>query len=165
MTNITRRSFVAGTVGASVAAPVLATPRPSPRVVGANERLRVGVVGFGDMGKAHVKALLKMKETDNVEVAAVCEIYKPRLDAAVDLTSAKPFSDYRRLLEQQDVDYVVLAVPEHWHCKMTLDAADAGKHIYCEKPMTHTVEEGKKVVKKIKESGVKMQVGGARHVG
>ena len=159
MTNMTRRSFVAGTVGASVAATGLATSRPSPRVLGANERLRVGVVGFGAMGSAHVKALLKMKETDNVEVVAVCEAYKPRLEAAVDLSSAKPFNDYRRLLDQKDVDYVVLAVPEHWHCKMTLDAAEAGKHIYCEKPMTHTVEEGKKVVKKIKQTGVKMQVG------
>ena len=91
MTNMTRRSFVAGTVGASVAAPALATPRPSPRVVGANERLRVGVVGFGDMGSEHVKALFKMKETDNVEVVSVCDVYKPRLDAAVDLTSGKPF--------------------------------------------------------------------------
>ncbi|MDQ3013389.1 MAG: Gfo/Idh/MocA family oxidoreductase, partial [Acidobacteriota bacterium] len=63
------------------------------------------------------------------------------------------------MLDQKDIDYVAVVTPEHWHAKMTIDAADAGKHIYCEKPMTWSIEEAKKVVKKIQETKVKMQVG------
>jgi predicted dehydrogenase len=81
------------------------------------------------------------------------------LQAAAQLTGGKPVRDYRSVLDNREVDYVLIATPEHWHAPMTLDAADAGKHIYCEKPMTRTVEEAKKVVAKIKQTGVKMQVG------
>ncbi len=100
-----------------------------------------------------------MKDTDNVEIVAVCDIYQKRLDQAASKTGAKPIKDYRELLNQKDIDYVAIITPEHWHAKMTMDAADAGKHIYCEKPMTWSIEEAKKVVKKIQETKVKMQVG------
>jgi predicted dehydrogenase len=100
-----------------------------------------------------------MKETDNVEITAVCDAYQKRLQAAAQATGARTFNDYRQLLEQKDVDYVLIATPEHWHSRMTLDAADAGKHIYCEKPMTYTVDQAKQVVRKIQKAGVKMQVG------
>ena len=132
---------------------------PRPRTRGANERLRLGVIGCGGMANSHMDALLKMTESDNVEIAAVCDIYKLRLDAAAQKTRAKPVSDYRTILDDQDIDYVLIATPEHWHCQMTLEAADAGKHIYCEKPMTHTIAEARRVVKKIEHAGVKMQVG------
>ena len=111
------------------------------------------------MGTGHLQALVKMRESDNVEVAAVCDVYSKRLDAAVALTQGRPFTDYRALLDQKDLDYVLIATPEHWHARMTLDAADAGKHIYCEKPMTYSIEESKKVVRKIEQTGLKMQVG------
>src|SRR5229473_3328931 len=82
-----------------------------------------------------------------------------RLDKAAELTGGKPYKQYHELLNVKDIDYVLIATPEHWHSQMTLDAADAGKHIYCEKPMTRTVEQSKKVVAKIKQKGLKMQVG------
>jgi predicted dehydrogenase len=102
---------------------------------------------------------MKMKETDNVEIVAVCDVYQKRLDQAAATTSAPPIKDYRAMLDRKDIDYVAIVTPEHWHARMTLDAADAGKHIYCEKPMTWSIEQAKQVVKKIQQTNVKMQVG------
>jgi predicted dehydrogenase len=102
---------------------------------------------------------MKMKESDNVEIVAVCDVYQKRLDQAAATTGAAPVKDYRALLDSKDVDYVAIVTPEHWHARMTLDAADAGKHIYCEKPMTWSIEQAKQVVKKIQQTSVKMQVG------
>lgn len=129
------------------------------RVVGANDRLRIGVIGCGGMANGHMRALNRMKDAQNIEVAAVSDIFTKRLDAAAQLTGGKPIKEYKRLLEDKDIDYVLVASPEHWHAQMTLDAADAGKHVYCEKPMTYSIEEAKKVVAKVKATGIKMQVG------
>jgi predicted dehydrogenase len=106
-----------------------------------------------------MQTLFRMREKDNLEILGVCDVYQPRLDNAVRITGGKPYKDYRSLLAVKDIDYVLIATPPHWHAQMTLDAADAGKHIYCEKPMTHTLEESKRVVAKIKDTGLKMQVG------
>ena len=144
-------------IGAGTAAVV--TARSYSQTAGANDRLRVGVIGCGGMATGHMRTLLKMKETDNVEIVAVCDIYKKALDDAVKLTGGKPYQDYRELLASKDIDYVLIGTPEHWHYQITMDAADAGKHIYCEKPMTQYAEQAKKVVAKIKQRGVKMQVG------
>lgn len=152
---ISRRNFVSVT-----AASVIATAASANRVLGANNRLRVGIIGCGGLAQgAHIPSLLRMKDTDNVEIVAVSDVYQKRLDQAATTTSAKPFKDYRAMLDEKDIDYVAIVTPEHWHAKMTLDAADAGKHIYCEKPMTWSIDEAKKVVKKIEETKVKMQVG------
>jgi predicted dehydrogenase len=128
-------------------------------VLGANNRLRVGVIGCGDQANNHLRALTRMKESDNLDIVAVCDVYQKRLDAAAATYQARHYDDYRALLEQKDIDYVLIATPEHWHARMTLDAAEAGKHIYCEKPMTFSTDEAKKVVAKIQQTGVKMQVG------
>ncbi len=152
---ITRRNFV----GAS-AASVITTAASAARVIGANNRLRVGLIGCGGLSQgSHIPALLRMKETDNVEIAAVCDVYQKRLDEAAGKTGAKAIKNYHELLSQKDIDYVAVITPEHWHARMTIDAADAGKHVYCEKPMTWSIDEAKKVVAKIKQTGVKMQVG------
>jgi predicted dehydrogenase len=155
VTKISRRAFVSGS-----AASVIVTAASSGRVFGANNRLRIGVIGCGGLAiGAHMPELLKMKDSDGVEIAAVCDVWQSRLDKAVELTGAKGFKEYRAILDQKDIDYIVIVTPEHWHARMTLDAADAGKHIYCEKPMTYSVDEAKKVVKKIQQTKVKMQVG------
>ena len=152
---ITRRAFVSGSVASMVAS---ASSRD--RILGANNRLRIGIIGCGGLARgAHIPALLGMKDSDQVEIVGVCDVYQKHLDAGVQLTQAKPFTDYRALLDQKDIDYVTIVTPEHWHAQMTLDAADAGKHIYCEKPMTWSIDQAKKVVKKIQQTGVKMQVG------
>src|SRR5579871_6230236 len=133
---MTRREFAAG---AALAAKSYAQIR------GANDRLRIGAIGCGGQGMAHLTTLVKMRESDNIDVISVCDVYDKRADQAAKVTGAKIVKDYRRILDDRDVDYVLIATPEHWHAHMTLDAADARKHIYCEKPMTHTPSESKKV--------------------
>src|SRR5215467_527937 len=152
---ISRRAFVSAS-----AASIVATAASANRVLGANNRLRIGIIGCGGLAQgAHIPSLMKMKETDTVEIVAVCDVYQKRLDQAAATTGAAPIKDYRAILDRKDVDYVAIVTPEHWHARMTLDAADAGKHIYCEKPMTWSIEQAKQVVKKIQETKVKMQVG------
>jgi len=150
---ITRRHFA---LGAAVAAPALGMMAAQ----GASDRIRVGLIGCGARGvDAHIKSLLKMKESDNVEISAVCDVFDKRAQRAASMTGGKPYQDYREMLGNRDVDVVVIATPDHLHAKMAMDAANAGKHIYCEKPMTHSVEEAKQLVATIKKTGVKLQVG------
>jgi predicted dehydrogenase len=129
------------------------------RIIGANERLNIGVIGCGGMANAHMEALLKMKQSDNIDITAVCDIYTKRLDLAKKLTKAQAFKNYQEILSKKDIDYVLIATPEHWHYQMTLDAIEAGKHIYVEKPMTHTIEQAKDITEKIAAAKLKLQVG------
>jgi len=152
---ISRRAFVSAS-----AASIVATAASANRVLGANNRLRIGIIGCGGLAQgAHIPSLMKMKEADNLEIVAVCDVYQKRLDQAAATTGAAQVKDYRAMLDRKDIDYVAVVTPEHWHARMTLDAADAGKHIYCEKPMTWSIEQAKQVVKKIQQTNVKMQVG------
>lgn len=130
------------------------------QVKGANERLLIGVIGCGGMAMGHMRNLLKLKDEQNTQITFVCDIYQKRLDAAAQLTGGKPLKEYRKLLEQKDIDYVLIATPEHWHAQMAMDALDAGKHVYLEKPMTRYVEEAKKLYAKVKSKpNLKLQVG------
>lgn len=155
---VTRRSFVAAAAAASAGARAL-TAKSAARVIGANERLHVGVVGAGGNAMRHMRALKELAADDNVEIAAVCDLYDKRREEAAAFTGGKPYKDYRRLLADPDIDYVTISVPEHWHAPITLDAADQGLHVYCEKPLTWSIEEGLKVVEKIKRAGVVLQCG------
>ncbi|MBL8228640.1 MAG: Gfo/Idh/MocA family oxidoreductase [Bryobacterales bacterium] len=161
MDQVSRRVFLAGTAATAASTPVAmaASAAANTRIVGANDRLRIGIIGCGGMANGHMRALNRMKESQNIEIAAVSDIFTKRLEAAAQLTGGKPIKEYKRLLENKDIDYVLVATPEHWHAQMTIDAADAGKHVYCEKPMTYSIEEAKKVVAKVKATGIKMQVG------
>jgi predicted dehydrogenase len=135
------------------------TARSSSLVLGANERLNIGVIGCGGMANGHMRALLQMKESDNIDIVAVSDVFQKRLDSAAALTGGRPHQDYRALLERKDVDYVLIATPEHWHYQMSLDSIAAGKHVYVEKPMTHTIEQAKNLFEIVKQSGLKLQVG------
>jgi predicted dehydrogenase len=150
----TRRQFVAGLGAAS-----LLSASGYSAITGANDRLRIGIIGAGGQATDHMHNLVKMVPTDNIELVDVCDIYDKRLDAGAQLTGAKPLKDYRQLLDNKDIDYVLIATPEHWHFKMAMDALDAGKHVYLEKPMTHTIEQSQILVKKVQSSGKKLQVG------
>ena len=135
------------------------------RVRGANHRLRIGIIGCGKIaGSHHLPKLLKMSESANVEVVAVSDVFRSRakkfqerISKAGGRAIEKVF--HQDLLEMKDLDYVVIATPEHWHHRQTLDALDAGKHVYCEKPMTHTIPEAQEVVRKVRETGLELQVG------
>ena len=153
-------TFAAGGVallgGQALSAQEAAKPK-SP-----NETIRIATIGCGGMGNAHLGALLSLKNGGYpVEIAAVCDVYQVRLDAAAARTGGKPYSDYRKLLERKDIDAVSIAMPDHWHSRIAIDAADSGKDVYCEKPMTHwrDLGEAQRIVAAIARNKRVMQVG------
>ena len=132
------------------------------QINGANDRIRIGIIGCGGQAGGHLRELLAVKEQDNIEIVAVSDVFTKRAEKFKEIAGGGPktYKDYRNLLADKGVDYVLIATPEHWHYQMILDAAAAGKHIYCEKPMTQHIDEARKVVQKIHGSTkIKMQVG------
>jgi predicted dehydrogenase len=111
------------------------------------------------MANGHMDAINSLKEPNNLEALAVADCWKTRADAGAAKVGGKSFTDYRQLLDIPEIDYVTIATPEHWHSKMTVDAMDAGKAVYCEKPMTHTIPQAQSVMKKQREAGRAVQVG------
>lgn len=139
-----RRSFLKTTASAAGAL-TLASLTPAG-AIGANDRIRMAIIGVGGMGGGHLGAFMGRQKTHNVDVVAVCDVFKKRVTRAVDAVkgkgqTAEGYMDYRKLLERNDIDAVLIATPDHWHSKITIDAMDSGKHVYCEKPLTHTVEQ------------------------
>lgn len=153
----TRRDFLrtTGVVGITlVAGPAFG------RVLGANERINFGVIGPGGRGTSLLRDLVdRSKNEEDVKVPAACDIYEPRKERARSICGGDIYHDYRDLLARNDLDAVVIATPDHWHAQMTLDALKAGKHVYCEKPMTHTWEQAKKIANTVEHTGLVMQVG------
>ncbi|MBM3498430.1 MAG: hypothetical protein FJX74_07130 [Armatimonadetes bacterium] len=124
--------------------------------------IRIGFVGCGGMGNAHLGTLQRLKEAgEPVEIAAVCDVYKLRLDGAAQRTGAKPYVNYKDLLAQDDLDAVGIATPDHWHAPIAVDALNAGKDVYCEKPMTYwgKLEEPQAIVKAVADNQRVLQVG------
>jgi hypothetical protein len=114
------------------------------RILGANDRVRVGYIGLGNRGDQVHDAFL---EHGDQQTVAVCDLREEYMDLAVKKSRATPakYKDYRRLLEQKDIDAVVIATPDHWHALMFIDACRAGKDVYVEKPLSLTVVEGRKI--------------------
>ncbi len=161
--SLNRREFIKSSGVAGSALPALSA-RSYARIGGSNNRLAVGIIGCGKIGQAHLQSLLSLRSDHNVEVRGVCDIYETRARSFQDQLSregaqVEVFTDHRSILESSDLDYVVVATPEHWHSQQTIDALDAGLHIYCEKPLTHKVGEAHEVWAKAKETGHKLQVG------
>src|SRR5262249_41700131 len=104
--------------------------------LGANERIQMGVIGVGGMGSGHLGGLVNRRDADTVRVVAVCDVYRRRLERAMAACSGEGAMDYRQILDRKDVDAVLIATPDHWHGKIAIDALEAGKHVYVEKPMT-----------------------------
>jgi myo-inositol 2-dehydrogenase/D-chiro-inositol 1-dehydrogenase len=113
-----------------------------------SDRLTKAVIGVGGMGRGHFSY-------DGTQVVAICDVDKRHLDQAATMLDKglKTFGDYRELLKLPEVDIVHIATPPHWHGIMAVDAANAGKDIWCEKPMTHTIGEGKRVVEAVQKHG------------
>ena len=128
------------------------------RVLGANERIRIGAIGTGGRGEYLLSNVAKL---DSSDIVAVCDVYEPnRLRAKSRFApSAQDYTDHRRVLERKDVDAVVIATPDHWHVPITIEAVRAGKDVYCEKPVTHTIDEGGPLIAAVRESGRVVQTG------
>ena len=150
---ITRRTFMTAASG------VLIGPRLArASVQGANDRIRVGCIGTGGRARGLMNNLRKI---DGVELAGVCDVYEPsRLQAAkIAGASAVQVSDYRRVLDDQSIDAVLIGAPDHWHASMTIDAVRAGKDVYVEKPISRTIEEGVQMVEAVEASKQVVQTG------
>ena len=162
---LTRTAKTAGVVAATTTlfpanSANASTAKSYDRIMGANDRLGVANIGLGGMGSGHASAIANLKESQNLDPIAACDCWVKRAKEGSAVTGApQTFQDYRKVLDLKEVDYVTIATPEHWHSKMTLDALEAGKHVYCEKPMTHTLEEGLQVSRAVEKSDLKMQVG------
>lgn len=139
------------------------TARSASRVVGANDRIHVGMIGMGGMGTVHLQAFMQQTEEEkDIQVVAVSDIYTRRKQRARDiakLADKDVHHDYRDLLARNDVDAVLIAAPDHWHGQMALDALASGKDVYLEKPMTHTLEEARAIVDAVKKYNRILQVG------
>ena len=126
-------------------------------VLGANDQIRVGFIGVGGQGfGTHVRTLAANAAAWNVKGVAVCDVWSARVDRALNhlgLPASDGYEDYRELLERDDVDAVYIGTVDHWHAKIAIDALDAGKHVFCEKPFTRYLDEAFEVYDAVKRSG------------
>lgn len=150
---LNRRKFVA----ASVVSAAIGGAR-ARKPVAPNETVRVGFIGMGGMGQANLKSFKKMPD---VKIVAVCDVWEHNRNKAVALSSGKPdsYRDFRKVLDRKDVDAVVVSTPDHWHAPIVIAACDAGKDVYIEKPLCHTLAEGRKMVEVARRNGRVVQMG------
>ncbi len=149
-----RREFSKGVLAAGALAALPASARP----FGANERVRLGFIGIGNRGDQLLDAFLVHKDC---EAVAFCDVYEPYLEPANQKAGgrAKLFHDYRKLLENKEIDAAVIATPDHWHALQFIDACKAGKDVYVEKPLSLTISEGRRMVETAKKTKRVTQVG------
>lgn len=162
--DLTRRQFMRHAASATAATAVAAgaSRQAVAQASSANAKLGVGVIGSGGRSGAHRKALEWLKDNGgNCEIVAVCDVYRPRMEKAAKAHNAKGYMDHRELLAGPNVDVVTIATPDHHHGYAALDALRAGKHVYCEKPVTHwrQFELTKQLTAEAKQSGLAFQLG------
>jgi predicted dehydrogenase len=177
MTDWTRREFLA--VSALAAAAQEATPalaqdpgRPAPGQapksdaprVAANEQIVLGFIGTGGMGTGLINIF---KNFPDVKIAAVCDVYEPHRHSAQSAAGGKPetYADFRKVLDRKDLDAVVIATPDHWHAIIAILACQAGKDLYCEKPLAHRVQETRAMVTAAEKYQRVTQMGNLIHAG
>lgn len=162
-----QKAAVATTLIAGVSGKTWAKPNTkllenyAPIITSPNDVIRIGLIGCGIIGHFDTDAALKVP---GIELAAVCDLYDDRLVRAKEVWGAQIFTtrDYREILQRKDIDAVLICTPDHWHDRISIDALNAGKHVYCEKPMVHHIEEGAAVIAAAKKSGKVFQVGSQR---
>ncbi len=137
---IERRDFLKGSAAAAVGLALAPA-----RALGANDRIVAGFIGTGRQGQGNLRSFLKQP---NAEVGAVCDVYDPNLEKAAAIAGerAVKLKDFRRVLDRKEIDVVVVSTPDHWHAYQTVAACQAGKDVYVEKPISVTIEEGRKMV-------------------
>lgn len=152
-----RRNFLktltAGTAGLTLGL----SARSYGNIPGANERIRVGMIGIGRQGRGLMDNV--MSESD-AEVVALCDVYEPNLEfASSQVKEADTYTDFRKVLDRDDIDAVVIATPDHWHGLNTIMACQAGKDVYVEKPLSRYIEEGRKMVEAARANDRVVQTG------
>jgi predicted dehydrogenase len=153
MSAITRRQF-----GQSAAAAWLGSAVGAARILGANDRIRVGFIGLGNRGDQVLDAFLPHKDA---EIGAICDIYEPYVGFAARKAGGQParVRDYRKVLDMKDIDAVVINTPDHWHALQMIHACEAGKDVFVEKPLSLVVAEGRAMVNAARHHKRVVQVG------
>ena len=168
MTALSRRNFLglSAAAGAVVATKtVLLDPDPlwaMPQAVAPSDRVRFGIIGIGMQGSSLLGTSVSLP---GVECAAACDLYDGRHTLSREITNsaALPVTRrYQELLNNKEIDCIIAAVPDHWHKQIVVDAVNAGKDIYCEKPMSHSPADGVEMVAAAKKSGRIVQIGSQR---
>ena len=134
--DLSRRTFVK-------AGALMATGLATSRAYGANDRVRFAFIGVGNRGGQLIGAACNHAD---MEAAAVCDVYAPYRDKWAEQLKCPAYADWREIIDRKDIDAVVIAAPDHWHALMTIAACRAGKDVYCEKPMSYTIREGRRMV-------------------
>jgi predicted dehydrogenase len=177
-TPLSRRDFVRASAATAVAATsasgvltsaAFGQDKPASSEGGGNKALRVGFIGLGKMGRSHLDKFVGYRD---VFVTAVCDVDTARREAArafVDekyaeferkgAAKCKEYKNYREVLADRDVDAVLIATPDHWHTAMAIDACKAKKDVYCEKPLTLTIDEAKRIIEAARKHERVFQVG------
>ncbi|MEJ7714041.1 MAG: Gfo/Idh/MocA family oxidoreductase [Pyrinomonadaceae bacterium] len=162
---VDRRDFVKTGVSAGVAAGILGGAVTSAAaqgsVLGANNKIGLGVIGVGGRGNHLLSWAMETGLGANTpaQVLAVSDVYTKRLTAAKEKAKCDGYMDYRELIARKDIDAVIIATPDHWHAPMAIEAMNAGKDVYLEKPMTHTVAEAKRIYEVVQKTKRVLQVG------
>jgi len=154
---MTRRDLITTTAAAAL------TAASQSRVAGANDRMSIALIGCGARGNLLLPHFQKL---NGAPLTAVCDVYKTRAEQTQALApGAKIFGDHRKLLELPGLDAVIVATPDHWHAPIAIDALNAGKDVYVEKPLTFTMEEGPKIIRAARVNDQICQVGAQQRSG
>jgi predicted dehydrogenase len=171
-----RRSFLKKAIGTAIitgTAPSLLGKSSSGKIIelqhtklpartyAANDQINVAVIGMGIMGFSNAETTVQIP---GVKLVGVCDLYTGRLDHAKEVYGKDLFTtrNYKELLDRKDIDAVIVATSDHWHDRITIEALNKGKHVYCEKPMVHKLEEGAEVIATQKKTGKVVQIGSQR---
>ncbi|MGV3601561.1 MAG: Gfo/Idh/MocA family protein [Dyadobacter fermentans] len=162
-----RRNFIKNVTAASALLATESFAKPfhiikDLKKISPNDKIRFATIGMGIQGHSDTKAALRSSQ--DVEFVAAADLYDGRLTRVKELYGKDIFTtrDYRQILERKDIDAVLVVTPDHWHDHITKASLQAGKHVYCEKPMVHHINEGLSVIDAWKKSGKTMQVGSQR---
>lgn len=167
---ISRKQFIGSSLIAAAGLSVVPSSVLGKRRVAPSDKISIGFIGTGRLSPYLATSFLDL---DNVDIVAAADVYKAKVEAFEDhvsehykektgknyWTGFRTYHNYEDMLMRDDIDAIVVATPDHWHAKASIDAANAGKHIYCEKPLTHTVVEGRKLVNAVEANDVILQTG------
>ena len=149
---MTRRGFTRAAVGAAAL-----SAASYNRVLGANDKINLGLIGCGGRGRSVLESFVA---NESIHANALCDVYSARIDEAMQIApDAKGHKEHGEVLSRDDVDAVLIATPDHWHAQIAIAAANAGKDIYIEKPLTLKLEEGPEIVKAVRVNERVCQVG------
>ncbi|MEZ6069516.1 MAG: Gfo/Idh/MocA family oxidoreductase [Pirellulales bacterium] len=153
-----RRQFIGTSVATGALVGLAGSVLPSSRVLGANDRINIGAIGVGGRGRGDLDAV------SSENIVALCDVDSTRLSQAAEAhPAAQKYVDYRKLLEQPDIEAVVIATPDHHHAPATFRALRRGLHVYCEKPLTHTIDEARQLAALSAELNLATQMGTQNH--